>query len=96
MDFSKNGELYEWIRKNWEIDILSKTSMINTIKTAGTRNCYLCMRERIEIFKAFQSEKKQKNKLMNSRTEIFSKCTCPTRFLRLCAVGNEGADEATS
>ena len=57
MAFSNNGELYEWIRNNWEIDILSKTSMINTMKTTGTRNCYLCMRKIIEIFKAFHRGK---------------------------------------
>ena len=66
------------------------------MKTAGTRNCQLCMQERVALFYAFHKKKTQTHNLMNSRTEMYGACTCKTRFSWLHAVGNEGADEATT
>jgi len=54
------------------------------------------MQERVELFYAMRMKKSPNNNLMNSRTELYGKCTCKTRFLWLRAVGNEGADEAAS
>ena len=96
MEFAKAGELYAWIRSNWEVEVLHKGSKINHMKTAGTKNCHLCMKERVELFHAFSKKRSPTGNLMNSKTEMYGQCTCKTRFLRLQAVGNAGADEATS
>ena len=93
MEFAKPGELYSWIRSNWKVEVLHKGSKINNMKTAGTKNCQLCMKERVELFHAF-SKRSQTCKLMNSKNELYGQCSCKTRFLRLQAVGNEGTDEA--
>lgn len=73
--------------------MLHNGSKINNMKTAGTKNCQLCMKERVELFHAF-SKRSQTCKLMNSKNELYGQCSCKTRFLRLQAVGNEGTDEA--
>ena len=85
MQFNNTKELYSWIRSKWEISIVC-------MKTANTRNCSLCMQEHVKLFYAFNDETLKK-KLMNSRTEFYGNCSCKTRFLRLSAVGIEGADE---
>ena len=94
MEFTKPGELYSWIRSNWKVEVLHKGSKINNMKTAGTKNCQLCMKERVLLFHAFSKRESQTCKLMNSKTELYGQCSCKTRFLRLQAVGNEGTDEA--
>ena len=76
-----------------KVEVLHKGSKINNMKTAGTKNCQLCMKERVELFHAF-SKRSQTCKLMNSKNELYGQCSCKTRFLRLQAVGNEGTDEA--
>ena len=96
MNFPDKDALYTWVRANWEIEIVHKSSMISNMKTAGTKNCSLCMQERIQLFHAFNKKKTPTNNLMNSKDEMYGQCTCKTRFLRLTAVGNAGADEATS
>ena len=93
MEFGSNYDLYMWILDNWDIEIVSKMSTISAMRTAGTKNCQLCMQERVKLFHAFHD--KANPNLMNSRRELYGKCTCRTRFLRLSAVGNAGADEAT-
>ena len=94
IEFASRKDLYEWIRRHWEIEVLDKTSQINHMKTAGTKNCQLCMKERVLLFHAFSKRESQTCKLMNSKTELYGQCSCKTRFLRLQAVGNEGTDEA--
>ena len=96
MSFDDKNEMYAWIRSNWRVEIVYRGSVITNMKSAGTKNCNLCMQERIQLFYAFHKKKTPNNNLMNSRTEMYGKCTCKTRFLRLVAVGNGGADEATS
>ena len=67
------------------------------MKSAATRKCRLCMRERTILFKHFGLKKSIKGNLMNSRKELHGSCTCKTRFLRLKVLEREGgADEATS
>ena len=95
MSFDTKKEMYTWIRSNWRVEIVYRGSVITNMKSAGTKNCNLCMQERIKLFYAFHKKKTPNNNLMNSRTEMYGKCTCKTRFLRLVAVGNGGADEAT-
>jgi hypothetical protein len=95
MSFDDKNEMYTWIRSNWHVEIVYRGSVITNMKSAGTKNCNLCMQERIKLFYAFHKKKTPNNNLMNSRTEMYGKCTCKTRFLRLVAVGNGGADEAT-
>ena len=96
IEFTSRKDLYEWIRSKREIEVLDKTSQINHMKTAGTKNCQLCMKERVELFHAFSKKKSPTRNLMNSKNELYGQCSCKTRFLRLQAVGNAGADEATS
>ena len=96
IEFASRKDLYEWIRRHWEIEVLDKTSQINHMKTAGTKNCQLCMKERVELFHEFSKKKSPTRNLMNSKNELYGQCSCKTRFLRLQAVGNAGADEATS
>ena len=94
--FAKNGDCLDWVRNNIEVTILHKGSEINAVKTAGTKDCRLCMKERIKLFFAFRQKKQKKNNLMNSKDERGGKCNCKARFLRLKAVEGGGADEATS
>ena len=37
MKFAKPGELYAWIRSNWEVEVLHEGSKINHMKTAGPK-----------------------------------------------------------
>ena len=89
--FANSNELYSWVRHNWDIEIVARVNSFTAMKTAGTKNCSLCMQERVKLFYAFHD--KNNKKLMNSRKEMYGKCTCKTRFTRLSAVGNAGADE---
>jgi hypothetical protein len=66
------------------------------MKSAGTKKCTLCMRERMALFYHFGKKKSRTKHLMNSRKEMHGKCTCKTRFIRLRSIENEGADETTS
>ena len=93
LEFESKDRLYYWIRHNWDIEIVSKMSMVLAMETAGTKNCALCMQERVKLFYAFND--KNKPNLMNSRREMYGRCTCRTRFLRLSAFGNEGTDETS-
>jgi len=94
--WASNDELFAWIREHWTIDIVHKGNMISHMKSAGTKSCSLCMQERVHLWFAFHKQRSQKLKLMNSRTELYSRCSCKSRFVRLEAVGQGGADEATS
>ena len=64
------------------------------MKTEGSKNCNLCMQERINLFYDLGDKERCKT-LINSKSELFGVCSCKMRFLRLCAIGNAGADEAT-
>ena len=92
-EFDSKHDVYTWIRHNWDIEIISKMCMVSAMKTAGTKNCALCIQEHVKLFYAFND--KSKPNLMNSRRELHGRCTCQMRFLRLSAVGNEGTDETS-
>ena len=89
MNFTTKKDMYAWIRSKWEVSIVSKLNVITNNKTADTRDCSLCMQERVKLFAAFH-EKNPKHKLMNNRTEFYTTCSCKTKFLRLSAVGLGG------
>ena len=63
------------------------------MKTAGSKNCNLCIQERINLFYDLGDSVRYKT-LINSKSELLGVCSCKVRFLRFCAVGNEGDDEA--
>jgi hypothetical protein len=93
--FEKKDNLFKWCRGELKVEVLHKGSAISMMKTAGSKNCTLCMQERINLFYEFGDKERCKN-LINSKSELFGTCSCKARFLRFCAVGNEGADEASS
>ncbi len=95
LEFENKDRLYHWIRhKYWDIDIVHKSSMVSAMKTAGTKNCALCMQERVKLCYVF-NDKANNNKLMNSRRELYRRCTYRTQLLRLSAVGDVGTDETS-
>ena len=49
-EFNSKNDLYSWIRHNWDIEIISKMSMVSSMKIAGTKNCALCMQEHVKWF----------------------------------------------
>ena len=69
-DFATKAELYSWVRNNWEVEIVHKSSIISNMKTAGTKNCSLCMQERIVLFKAFHQKRTPTHNFMNSKNEV--------------------------
>ena len=91
--FATEAQLYQWIRKHILIDILHKGTIISWSKSAKTKDCRLCMQERINLFYAL-NHPIDKTKIMNSNSEMYGTCSCKTHFLWLCAFGKEGADEA--
>jgi len=76
------------------VDILYKGNPLTTMKTAMTKSCHLYMKECTNLFYHLKNKKKRSKKLMNSRNELYGRCSYRTRFLQLAAVGNGGADEA--
>ena len=64
---------------------------ISTVKTFGTKNCALCNRERLEIFKA---SKENPESLINSCNEIHGACRHKPRFHRYKS--SDSTDETKS
>ena len=96
LDFETKSEVSDWCKRNLRLEIVFTGSAISLLKTAATKDCRLCMKERITLFRHFGKKKSHKNNMMNSRKEMHGKCSCVTRFIRLRSVENESADEATS
>ena len=94
-DFETKGDLHQWVRNNMEVSIQWKMSPISHMKTAATKQCRLCMKERVMLFNEYGRKAKPNSpRLLNSKDELHGACNCWTRFLRLYAVGNHGgADE---
>ena len=42
-DFATKAELYDWVRRNWVVSVVHASDEISHMKTAGTKNCSLCM-----------------------------------------------------
>ena len=57
--------------------IWNKTDRIKCMKTATTRNCKLCMKERITIMQALRENK---HKVINNNTEVYGCCSCKPGF----------------
>ena len=99
LEFEHKKDIYVWCRENMEVEVIRSIPVVSAMKTAGTKNCRLCMAEQIDLFCGFEKQKKKTSKthnLLNSRKKIYSACSCKMWFLRLWAIGNEGTDETTS
>ena len=83
--FKTTGEIYKWLRKNLEVDIVYTQSVTSKMKTAGTKKCSLCTAEKCKIWYDIHHPDKSK-KLLNKKSELASRCNCKTRFLRLYTV----------
>ena len=95
MEFNSKKDMCTCIRHNITVNTKSRGKATTFVKTATTKYCALCMREKISIFYNLWKTKKkkggEKDRFLNARSEVFGNCACKTRFLRLCAdVGNEG------
>lgn len=95
-DFPNKEAVSAWCRANLRMEILFKGNPISLMKTASSKNCVLCMKERIHLFHHFGKKPTKTHNLMNSRKEMHGKCSCRTRFIRLRSCENESAEEATS
>ena len=61
-----------------KIEILHKGSVTSQLKSAGSKNCSLCMAEKVNIFYKMNKKGGKSNKLMKKRLEIYGSCTCKT------------------
>ena len=93
--FDRKEDLFKWRGTKLKVGIIHKGSAILMMKTAGSKNCNLFMQERTNLFYNL-GDRDRCRTLINSKSELFGACTYKARFLRLCAVGNAGADKATS
>ena len=66
--FETRGEIAQWVRENMTVDIAWKMSPISHMRTAATKHCRLCMKERVTLFFEFgKTPKPNSPNLMNSR-----------------------------
>jgi len=72
------------IRQMLEYKILWQANPISCLKTFGTLECSLCMRERIEILRVINQKAGGEGewKIINTNNEIFGACRHKTRFHR--------------
>ena len=76
-------------------EILWQGNPISSVKTFKNLNCSLCTRERLEIYKAMKSDKKNNtNFLINSLNELYGGCRHIPRFHGFCYICPRSADEA--
>ena len=101
LEFESEGELKKWARAEIEIEIDWTGNHFTQNNLYSTKNCILCMKETVTLFKRFNCRRIHQQEigegnLLNSRSELHGGwCNCTTRFLRLCtAVGHRGAEEA--
>ena len=94
--FETEGDVYKWVRSNLKISILYQQSLSSRMKTAGSKNCTLCKKEKLHIYYNMNHPTKGK-KLLNKRPELMTPCNCTTSFLRLVDLfeRKRGADEVT-
>ena len=69
------------VRSKVSMEILWKGNPISYYKSFGKINCSLCMKERLEIFKALK-EKGNSKKVINSNNELYGACRHKPRFHR--------------
>ena len=75
--------------QNWEVDIASDISF-----EVDRKSILQPLYERTYSNLQCYAQQKNSNNMINSRHELYGKCNCKTQFLRLCTVGDAGADEA--
>ena len=54
LDFDHKKDLYAWCCENMEVEVVHQVPVIAAMKTAGTKNCSLCMAEHIDLFNGFK------------------------------------------
>ena len=65
------------------VSILWQGNPLSTVKTFGTLNCKLCMKERLYIHKAMQKDKVNNTHLLiNSSNELYGACRHKPKFHR--------------
>ena len=69
------------VREICEFKILWEGNPINLTKTFGTRNCSLCLQEKLQIVR--RSRKSTGGEFLNRRSEIEGTCRHKTNFHRL-------------
>ena len=74
-----------------QVSILWQGNPLSVVKTFGSRDCKLCMKERFEILRA---KKKDPNKLINRCNEIYGACRHKPRFHRFEQKTFPGTDES--
>jgi len=94
--FETECEMYSWVRSNLKFSIMYQQSLSSRMKTAGSKNCTLCKKEKLLIYYNMNHPTKGK-KLLNKRPELMTPCNCTTSFLRLVDLfkRKRGADEVT-
>ena len=83
------------VRSKVSMEILWKGNPISCCKSFGKINCSLCMKERLEIFKALK-EKGNSKKVINSNNELYGACRHKPRFHRYLNYNSSTDDGRTS
>lgn len=89
-DCNNSNEVKAKMKRLMDVKILWQGKQIQSMKSACTLKCKLCMMERKEIAKKWRTDKKS---LINDRSEIFGSCKCRTRFHRFTFGKYAGTDE---
>ncbi len=96
LSFDKKKDLYAWCHEIIEIEVVSLLKPQTAMKTAKTRGCLLCMKEKVQLFfnffkqKAKTREEAQSKSLLNSRREEYSECNYRMSLLQLRSCGDKG------
>jgi len=83
----------QMIRQMVKMEILCQGKAISSMKSFGKLSCCLFMKERLAILKM---ARKEPDKLINSRSEIYGACRHKMRFHRYTKNGNPSTDEGTN
>ena len=59
------------------VEVIWQGDAIKCTKSARTRECKLCMKERMQIMQAMRDDK---HKIINENDDIYAPCKCSTRF----------------
>ena len=78
------------VREMVEMEILWQGDAIGCMKSFGQLHCNLCMMERIEILKI---SRKEPEKLIKSKSEIYGACKHKTKFHKYCINGHPSIDK---
>jgi len=78
------------VRELLKVKILWQGKIISCMKTFGQNSCSLCMSERCLIWEHY---KKDRTKLINSKSELFGACRHKTKFHRLTRNKSTSTDD---